>query len=60
MARGGRLIEGRDGKMHPLFAELYLDGDPDDSAEAERESRTERARARARRSVLQRRSNRRA
>jgi len=60
MARSGRLTEGRAGKISPLFAELYLDGDPDDSDDAEREWRTERARARARRKVLQRRTVRRA
>lgn len=55
MARSGRLTEGRVVKISPLFAELYLDGDPDDSDDAEREWRTERARARARRKVLQQR-----
>jgi hypothetical protein len=60
MAQGGRSIQGRGGKMHPLFIELYLSGDPDDSDEAEEERRTERNRARERRRVLQKRVNRRA
>ena len=60
MTQGGRSIRGRSGNMHPLFIELYLSGDPDESGEEEEERRTERARARERRRVLQKRVNRRA
>jgi hypothetical protein len=60
MTQGGRSIRGRGGKMHPLFIELYLSGDPDDSDEAEEEWRAERKRARERRRMLQKRINRRA
>jgi hypothetical protein len=59
MTQGERSIRGRGGKMHPLFIELYLSGDPDDSDEAE-EWRAERKRARERRRTLQKRINRRA
>jgi hypothetical protein len=45
--------------MHPLFVELYMSGDLDDSDEAEEERKTERARARQRRRILQKRVNRR-
>lgn len=55
MASGGPSVPDRSGKMHSLFRELYLDGDPDDSDEAEREWRSERARSRARRRMLQQR-----
>ncbi len=60
MTQGERSIRGRGGKMSPLFVELYLGSDPDDSDEAEQEWRTERARARSRRRTLQKRVNRRA
>jgi hypothetical protein len=59
MTQGGRSIRGHGGKMHPLFVELYLSGDLDDSDEAEEERRTERTRARERRRILQKRVNRR-
>lgn len=58
MARDRRWIPDYSEKMHPLFSDLYLNGDPYDSDEVE-ELRTERARARARRKVLQRRRGRR-
>jgi hypothetical protein len=45
--------------MHPLFVELYMSGDLDDSDEAAEERKTERARARERRRILQKRVNRR-
>lgn len=60
MTQDGRSIRGHGGKMHPLFIELYLSGDPDGSGEEEEERRTERARARERRRILQKRVNRRA
>jgi hypothetical protein len=60
MTQDGRSIRGSGGKMHPLFVELYLGGDPEDSDEAGEERRTERARARQRRRVLQKRVHKRA
>jgi hypothetical protein len=60
MTQSERSIRGRGGNMHPLFVELYLSGDADDSDEAEEEWRAERARARERRRMLQKRVNRRA
>jgi hypothetical protein len=59
MTQGGRSARDLGAKMHPLFTELYLSGDPDDSAEAEEEWRAERTRARDRRRVLQKRVKRR-
>jgi hypothetical protein len=59
MTQNEHSIRGRGGKMHPLFVELYMSGDLDDSDEAEEERKTERARARQRRRILQKRVNRR-
>jgi hypothetical protein len=42
---------GRGGKMHPLFVELYLSSDPDDSPDQRRPKRS-----RARRPILQKRT----
>ena len=60
MTQGGRSTRSHGGKMHPLFVELYLSGDLDDTNEAEEERKTERALARERRKILQKRVNRRA
>lgn len=61
MTRGARSTQGQDGKMHALFVELYLSGDPDDPDEAEAEWRSARARgrARARLRLAEKRANRR-
>jgi hypothetical protein len=45
MPQGGNSNQPRSEKMHPLFAELYLDSDPDDfdgSAAERRRSRLRR------------------
>jgi hypothetical protein len=46
--------------MHPLFFELYMSGDLNDSDEAGEERKAERKLARERRRILQKRVNRRA
>jgi len=43
MAQGARPIRGRTGKVHPLFAELYLDVDPDEGSQSEGRSRRRKA-----------------
>ena len=48
MTRDARSTQGRGEKMHPLFRELYLSGDPDETDETEAEGRSARSRARAR------------
>ncbi len=56
MTQGGRSIRGRSGNMHPLFIELYLRSDSDDSDEKRQAER----RARQRKSIPQKRVTRQA
>lgn len=58
MTQDGRPIRARSGKMHPLFIDLYLNSDSDDSDDSAEERHAERQARR--RSILQKRVTRRA